>query len=293
MIRAHHCFLSRVSNMNRFLSVFLGLLFCLATSEIQAGPITIHDHGGVASDSFQLISSPIQFLNQDDRMLLVGFFSTAKNFVDIQSTSLTYNGQQLTHVGGVVQNEFTDYWARTDIYYLLNPGPFTSYGVSGTVNAWGASGFNQDSAWGMWALGLNGVKQQAPNILLTKKQNPGAPSQTLGGTVTTSGNDSMLVGFTSLQAGFNSSVLSSSTGVTDLADFSISPLNYGAGYKHVPTAGSTPFTWTTNGFATGIGTTVIVEVEAIPEPATSSMLLLGLAAVFASFPRYRSKVCRK
>lgn len=238
-----------------------------------ATPISVLGTTSVAFDNFSLatsITTPVA----DDTMLVVGFTSITENYIDVFPTSLTYGGQQLTYAGGIVQNAFTDWYARTDVYYLANPAP-GSQPLNGTVNGARPTGFRAESAWGMHAIIVSGAVPEAPIVRFARRQNPSAPSQFLGGPITTATPDSMLVGFTALNFDGSGNRLLTNDGVIDFADAGSSPLYYGAGYKAAPAAGANSYNWITNGFSTGIGTTVVVELRSIPEPSALVILLLA------------------
>lgn len=260
------------------LSAGVALATCLTfSSRVTATPISVLATQSVAFDNFSLatsLSTPLA----DDTMLVVGFTSASENFVDIVPTSLTFGGQDLLYAGGISQNVFTDWYTRTDVYYLPNPPPGLQP-LNGSVNNARPSGFRQEAAWGMHAIVLGGVVPEAPIIRFAAPQNPNAPSPFLGGTINTATPDSMLVGFAALNADLSGNRLSSNDGVTDFADASTNILYYGAGYKAAPIAGSNPYTWITNGFSTGIGTTVVAELRSIPEPCSLAILLLSAAAI--------------
>lgn len=247
------------------------LLAMLSTSPAHSA-ITVEAGNGVAFDSSGLSTS---FLvpNLPDRVLIVGFGSISENFIDIVPTSLTFNGTTLTHLGGITQNVFTDWYARTDIYYMINPAAGAG-NLDGTVNASRPGGFRQESDWGMYGMVLAGAAQAAPELLFTGLQNPNAPSQTIGGNVSGAAVGDMLVGFTALNGGLNS--LFSSSGIVEDFDTATGDLNFGAAHKLV-SGDPELFTWTSNGFASGIGTTAIARVL----PATTPVPLppaLGLMA---------------
>lgn len=254
----------------------LALGLTLAAMGAHAAAATYEGGDGVAFDTLQL-SRIVPVANVDDRILIVGFASTAENFIDIVPTSLTFNGAELTHLGGRVQNEFTDWYARTDIYYQINPAVGAGV-LQGTVNAASPTGFRQEAMWGMFGMVFSGAAQQAPDLLFTNQQNPFAPSSTIGGTVTTTVDDAMLVGFTGLNGGLNN--LFSTTGVTEVFDIGFSDLNFGAGYKAVGAAGNHPFTWISNGFATGVGTVAIAQIQpATVVPVPAAIWLFSAAAL--------------
>ena len=244
-----------------------------------AAPVNYDGGAGVAFDSFGLATS-LFVPNNDNRILIVGFASTSENFVDIVPTSLTFAGQELTYLGGIVQNVFTDWYARSDIYYLINP-PAGTGALNGSVNAAGPSGFRQGSDWGMFALALSNAAQEAPRLAFTKLQNPSAPSSTIGGDVTTTGTNSMLVGVAAINAGINN--VFSTSGVVEDFDTATGDLNFAVGHKLVSDNPET-FTWITNGFASGIGAVAIAEVAAVstvPVPASLPLLLGALAFIGA------------
>lgn len=249
------------------------MLAALGAGSVRASTVSFDVGNGVAFDTFELSTSMLVPAN-DNRILIVGFGSVSENFVDVVPTSMRFNGQELTHLGGIVQNVFTDWYARTDIFYMLNPA--SGHGaLDGEVNAARPSGFRQESDWGMYGMVLSGSAQQAPQLVFTAQQNPSAPSAVIGGAAPTTTSGAMLVGFTALNAGFNN--LFSTSGVTEDFDTATGDLNFGAGHKLV---GANPetFTWTTNGFATGIGTVAIAEVmpaEVMPSDDFVAKLVTG------------------
>ncbi len=261
------------------MAVVAVILFAGATLPMAASGAALEfENGAGVTFGHGSFSIPLNVPNVDDRILVAGFMSISENFIDIVPTTFNLSGQELIHVGGIVQIEFTDFFARTDIYYLLNPSAGTQV-LSATVNASNPTGFRQEVAWGGYGMVLSGARQVAPELLFTGAQNPNAPSSTIGGTVNTSENGAMLVGFTALNAGINN--LFSTSGITEVYDVTFGGIiNAGAAYKLAPLAGSQTFTWISNGFATGLGSAAIAQVLPAAIPVPGALYLLG-PALFA------------